>query len=116
MSRSEAVSYSELLLRRIFTAVVLAVSVFSTTSTRSPVMPETSLRKFCPHCHEAVSATTYRRHRGLYFDEVSNTWTSSVEVEISATGHDSSDAESTVDEGNLYYASDYKLNKVFTVI
>ena len=88
---------------------LLAVSVFS-TSLRSTVMPETSLRKFCPHCNEAVSATTYRRHRGLYFDETSNLWTSSVEVGINATGHESSDAESNMDEGTIPH------NKAYTVI
>ena len=36
-------------------------------------MPKT--RKFCPHCNEVVSSTTYNRHRAIYFNESSKSWT-----------------------------------------
>ena len=35
-------------------------------------MPET--KKYCPHCKEKVSASTYRRHRVQYFNHVRKTW------------------------------------------
>lgn len=43
-------------------------------------MPET--RHFCPHCEEKVSLSTIHRHRQLYYDEVTDTWTRSVQDEM----------------------------------
>lgn len=37
-------------------------------------MPEN--RRFCPHCSEVVSASTFRRHRMLYYSEITNEWQS----------------------------------------
>ena len=31
-------------------------------------------RKFCHHCNDFVSSSTFYRHRALFFDEVSQSW------------------------------------------
>ena len=35
-------------------------------------MPET--RRYCPHCEEHVSSTTFRRHKQLYYDQRCKKW------------------------------------------
>ena len=56
-------------------------------------MPET--RHFCPHCEENVSLSTIHRHKQLYYNARSHTWTKSTGDEVSSDsdqddgGHDS---------------------------
>ena len=42
------------------------------------MMPET--RHYCPHCGERVSLSTFHRHKRLYYNETSRTWTKKSDV------------------------------------
>ena len=52
-------------------------------------MPES--KKYCTHCKDTVSATTYRRHRDKFFDESSNKWTLKCDTEEFSSGAESMD-------------------------
>ena len=42
-------------------------------------MPES--RHLCPHCEEYVSLSTIHRHKQLYYDDRTHTWTKSARNE-----------------------------------
>ena len=54
-------------------------------------MPES--RHFCPHCEEIVSLSTIRRHKQLYYDESSHTWTKASDRDRVESDSDHSDAD-----------------------
>ena len=41
-------------------------------------MPES--RHYCPHCEEKVSLSTIHRHRQLYYDTSTHTWTKQKQI------------------------------------
>ena len=49
-------------------------------------MPET--RHFCPHCEETVSLSTIHRHKQLYYDERTHSWTKSTQVVSDSSSED----------------------------
>lgn len=62
------------------------------------MMPES--KKFCPHCEERVSATTYRRHKLRYFVQSTNTWTRDTVDEQSGSETENERAESEPESEN----------------
>lgn len=63
-------------------------------------MPET--RHHCPHCDEKVSLSTIHRHKQLFYDERTHTWT---KLKEDPGASDSDDQEFDFDGFNSPYQS-----------
>ena len=52
-------------------------------------MPET--RRFCPHCEEIVSLSTFLRHKQRFYNETECTWTKDSTIASSSDEMDNAD-------------------------
>ena len=74
-------------------------------------VPRRWQRTFCPHCEEAVSKSTYYRHREKFYDVRTGEWRKSAPDVACGCSGDLSDEQTSGDEemdcthqgGNLQY-------------
>ena len=58
----------------LFIILISHVLIMNDTDGEDFIEVPSSKRRFCPHCLEAVSYSTYYRHRDRFFDVATNQW------------------------------------------
>ena len=74
-------------------------------------MPET--RHYCQHCGETVSLSTLSRHKLLYFDEKTRTWTKIAEPVSSDSCEESQEPDYHLSDSHSSDADEGTSSKIY---